>query len=95
KKAPNIKFINKNYPNIELKMKKFDINLMQFYIVDDNNYPLENVPKNIKCFVCSRFKKLEKEVKKIDGMEKVKIKLLEYNIENNESSEETKFEIIE
>ncbi|CAG8718829.1 1729_t:CDS:1 [Cetraspora pellucida] len=69
KEALNIKFINEKYLNIGLKMKKFDINLMQFYIVDDNNYSHENVPKNIKCFVCLGFKKLEKEVKKIDGVE--------------------------
>ncbi|CAG8715138.1 16019_t:CDS:1, partial [Cetraspora pellucida] len=69
KEAPNIKFVNEKYPNIGLKMKKFDINLMQFYVVNNNNYPIENVPKNIKCFVCSGFKKLEKEVKKIDEFE--------------------------
>ncbi|CAG8699563.1 24133_t:CDS:1, partial [Racocetra persica] len=69
KEAPNIKFVNENYLNIGLKIKKYDINLMQFYIVDDNNYPVENVPKNIKCFTFSGPKKLLKEAKKIDNNE--------------------------
>lgn len=69
KEAPNIKFVNDKYPNIGLKMRKFDIDLMQFFIVNNENYPFEIIPKNIKCFGCSGFKKLEKKVKKIDGIE--------------------------
>ncbi|CAG8771257.1 7079_t:CDS:2, partial [Cetraspora pellucida] len=66
---------------------------------------------NIKCYVFSGPKKLLKEARKINGIDswitlwaddfvfkidiKINLKLLEYNIENNESNEEIEFEIIE
>ena len=67
--SPNIKFINKNFPNIGLTIKKYDVNLMQFFIIDNNDNPVKRIPENINCFVYEKTKKIEKKKKNIEEIE--------------------------
>ena len=67
--SPNIKFINENFPNIGLTIKKYDVNLMQFFIIDNDNNPVKRIPENINCFVYEKTKKIEKKKKNIEEIE--------------------------